>query len=1031
MANQNNKKARVPELVKQDAAAASILSKLTRDNTNKSPNSEMLNLPDIASANYDRIQNNEDVVQLFPDVELCIQILTSCVISPNDMLSNKLTYIPPELKLPMELKRSLLEKIEEYIEKTYKINSNMSTILRESLFTKGAYIEAIIPEASLDDIISDYKSGSGIGVGYGFEAYLNSKLTPTFNYLGQNNRVGLSFTNEANHIVSFGNLQETKNTLVFSEEELCISITDNPKVLSMRDAMLKNIEKRTARKRITKEDANYDRLDNFFRDGTKYQYKHFIQVKTKDDASRRSIGSPLVMKLPVECVLPVHATNDASKHIGYFVLLDQSGSPLDPTQYLGQDEEYNWDQSNVESGTRFALTRKAKEAILGITKKDVRLNQLENIYSDLVESMIKKKLETGAYGDLVDIKKNADIFKVMFLRALRAKQTKLLFLPKELVQFYAFEYRDNGTGKSLMEKVTVLYSLRAIMLFSRLMAYIKNSTNRTTVNATLDDDEPDPEGRMEQIISETLKLRQSQFPLGIVKLNDLTTWAQHLGINYKIQGGGLPNMDISIEDGAPSKTIPDEELDRSIKEYIFMAFGLTPEVVESGYSSEFATTVVAKNLLLAKRVTRLQEQFTVMLTEHIQKLIINDNYLLDELKKIIDNNKSKLRKALKGNKEQQNIDNIKDNEIVDYVLETYVNEITVELPQPEMFQAQSAKEAFDSYRASIDETADVVFSTEALVDEYFGAMSGKVDTIKAIFKASLLLKYITKNNYIPELTDFLTKDDDGNPVFNALDDYKSFATSLGESFIPFIKSSLKDKVKLDEKIQKAEDAANYTGGSDYDSGGESDYSSDDQGTDEGGEEGATGDDNMDDNPDDTGDTDSGDDTGGDDGGFPSLDDEGEGGGEGEGDEGGDEGGLDDFDMDMGDEEGGDEGSGDNDSSKKTYRSPEEIALNERLLDARIKKEEALAEKAKANAVEAKQKAGLDPNEPLGEPNEEESDNLDGGEGQGEDEETEGENPEDQGQEPTGENDQEVDTKEGSLVNRKLKYDPSVSVFNNW
>lgn len=1027
MANQNNKKARVPELVKQDAAAASILSKLTRDNTNKSPNSEMLNLPDIASANYDRIQNNEDVVQLFPDVELCIQILTSCIISPNDMLSNKLTYIPPELKLPMELKRSLLEKIEDYIEKTYKINSNMSNILREALFTKGAYIEAIIPEASLDDIISDYKSGNGIGIGYGFETYLNNKLTPNFNYLGQTNKVGLTFTNEANPIVSFNNLNETKDNLVFSEEDLGISITDNPKILSMKDAMLKNIEKRfTNRHRISKEDVNYDKLDTFFRDGSKYQYKHFIQVKTKDDASRRSIGSPLVMKLPVECVLPVHATNDVSKHLGYFVLLDQTGSPLDPSQYLGQDEEYNWDQSNVESGTRFALTRKAKEAILGITKKDVKLNQLEDIYSSLVESMIKKKLETGAYGDLVDIKKNADIFKVMFLRALRAKQTKLLFLPKELVQFYAFEYRDNGTGKSLMEKVTVLYSLRAIMLFSRLMAYIKNSTNRTTVNATLDDDEPDPEGRMEQIISETLKLRQSQFPLGIVKLNDLTTWAQHLGINYKIQGGGLPNMDISIEDGAPSKTIPDEELDRSIKEYIFMAFGLTPEVVESGYSSEFATTVVAKNLLLAKRVTRLQEQFTVMLTEHIQKLIVNDNYLLDDLKQIINNNKSKLRKALKGNKEQQSINNIKDDEIVDYVLETYVSEMVVELPQPEMFQAQSAKESFDAYKTSIDETADIVFSSEALVDEYFGAMSGKVDTIKAIFKASLLLKYITKNNYIPELTEFLTKDDDGNPIFNALDDYKEFATSLGESFIPFIKSSLKDKVKLDEKIQKAEEAANDTGGSDYDTGDESNDDTGESGTEESEEEGETGNDDMGDNPDDTGDTDSGDDTGGDDDGFPSMDDEGEGSGE-EGDEG--EGGLDDFDMDMGDEGGEEKTSGD--SSKKSYRSPEEIALNEKLLDARIKKEEALAEKAKANAVEAKQKAGLDPTQPLGELNEEESNNDDGGEDKGEDGETEGENPEDQEQESSKDTNQEVDTKEGSLVNNKLKYDPKVSVFNNW
>lgn len=1028
MANQSTKKARMPNLVNRDAPAASVLSKLTRDNTNKSPNSNMLNLPDIASANYDRIQNNEDVVQLFPDVELCIQILTSCIISPNDMLSNKLTYTEPMLRLPVEIKKTLMDKIEDYIETTYGINNKMTTILRESLFTKGSYIEAIIPEASLDDIISDYTSGSqGLGVGYAFESYINRVLSPKYDYLGADSKVGLTITKENNYIVNINSKLETKENLLFTEDDLCLSITDNPKILSIKQARLDNIEKRFSKKsNISREDDKYNKLDNFFRDSNKYQPKEFIHVKTKDDASRKSIGSPLVMKLPVESVLPVHATNDASKHLGYFVLLDQNGSPLDPSQFKSMDEEYDWDQSNVESGTRFSLIKKAKDAMLGITKKDIRLNQLEDIYSDLVESMIRKKLETGAYGDLVDIKRNADIFKVMFIRALKSKQTKLLFLPKELVQFYAFEFRDNGTGKSLMEKVTVLYSLRAIMLFARLLAYVKNSTNKTTVNATLDDDDPDPEGRMEQIISETLKLRQSQFPLGIVKLNDLTTWAQHLGINYKIQGGGLPNMDINIEDSSTSKTIPDDELDRSIKEYIFMAFGLTPEVVESGYSSEFATTVVAKNLLLAKRVTRLQEQFTFMLSEHIKKLIINDGYLLEELKKILNNNKSKIKKFIKSNKEQQDISNFKDEEIIDYVIDTYVNEIKVELPQPEMFQAQSAKEAFDSYRTSIEDTIDIVFSSDALVEEYFGTMSGKVDSIKSIFKASLLLKYINKNSYLPELTEFLTKDDDGKPIFNALEEYKDFATNLGESFVPFIKSTLKDKVKLDEKIQKAEEASDdSSSGDDYNGEGEYDENEESQTDNTENNEGSNQPDDTSNDTTDSGDTDEPDISSGSDDGFDNMD-SGESGEEG----GEDFGGLDDFSMDEGEDNNSDN-SNTSGGSGRSYRTPEEIALNERLLDARIKKEEALAEKAKANAIEAKQKAGLNPNISLGDVNDEENNGNEGNENNKEDEEGNRENNENQDNEPNGEGNSEVDTKEGSLVNSKLKYDSRVSVFNNW
>ena len=52
---------------------------------------------------------------------------------------------------------------------------------------------------------------------------------------------------------------------------------------------------------------------------------------------------------------------------------------------------------------------------------------------------------------------------------------------------------------------------------------------------------------------------------------------------------------------------PDTELEEELDKRAIMALGLTPEIVDTGFSPEFATTVVANNVLLAKRVIRIQE----------------------------------------------------------------------------------------------------------------------------------------------------------------------------------------------------------------------------------------------------------------------------------------------------------------------------------------------------------------------------------------------------------------------------------------
>lgn len=938
MQEKNNVKIKLPKLIKENPVAAALISKLNKDTRTNNITPQNSNIQAISTSINEKIKSNEDIVQLFPDTELCIQILTSSIISPNDMISNKLKYKAPDIKLPTTIKDTILQEIENYIEKNYDLNSKLSIILRESLFTKGAYIEAIIPESSLDDIISQYQfknNNAAQNTKLSFEQFNTKMFNPTYDFLSKNDTSYNLFptvSNEDNKsfTLNFSTDAATDNNVFkITQEDLNIEITDNFKVLNFSEFLINNIENTTKAKLHTLNMSREDELelDKWFKPAGNFIYKDYLEVNTMDGSSRESYGKPLVFKLPVESVIPVHVMNNPSKHLGYFVMLDNNGIPVIGNLNTTENTEYT-DFININNDSKLNLIQKAKAGLLGMTKKEPILSNIEEMYSSIVEKMLKNKLKNGLFGDLVDMKDNYDIYRIMFNRALHNQQTKILFLPSELVAFYAFDYRENGTGKSLLEKSSVLYSIRAILLFSRIMAYLKNSTTITEVNTVIDEKDPNPDSTMEMIKSETLKLRQAALPLGITAVNDLQEWASMSGIRYKFQHPGLPTTEINTSDMSTSKTIPDDELDRIIKEYIIMSFGLTPEIVEAGYNSDFATTVTAKNLLLAKRTTQMQNIFLPQICEHIRKLLVNDKTVINKINSIVSNNLTEIKRNLnkdKNNEENIKFDKIGKNKLIEYITEKFINEVEVLLPKPETQEANNIKQAFEDYESTLTTVMDLMFSTESFPSEFAGDISNFTDQLKSMFKTVLIKSWISNNNYLPELSQFLTKDDDGKPTFDILSDYTSFLDSVSEAFIPFMKTRTKKVSKLNEKISKATDASGNDDYGSYDDGdndnandADDDYGDDDNldNNDEFGEEGddldAEG--NMDDEP---------------------------------GDMGSDE------NMDLGDDFGDDMGLDDSSNDKPAEGESE---TDIKLKEAKIETEKARAEKERATAELQRAKA---------------------------------------------------------------------------
>lgn len=788
-----NLQKRVTNHIKKDPNGAALFSKMIANPDKKKIDINNLNFINISQQTNSLLRNNEDILDLFPDTQLGIRILTSSILSPNDMVSDKLTFTSPDIRLPSSVKMILTDTIKDYIYSNYSFLDNLNTIVEEALITKGAYVQAIIPEASVDDVIHQRVKESI------FSTESLVKLVDD-NYKGE-----FEISNES-FVTHVYNGKSDK----ISQEDLGVNITNNYNILNVRNIALEAMEDFNLNKLNTglTFGPSTEDLDDLFINPNTYKYQRVQEITNGKDASRLSLSKPLVMKLPVDSVVPIHVVGDPSKHIGYFVLLDENGNPIDykSLEYTNDAMMQSFLQYESNTGmNRFSLVDKAKANLNQQVGKDIILNNLSDLYSNVVGSMIEKRLKLGNLWKLGEIDDVADVYRTMLTRALKHQRTNLLYLPKELVNYFAYDYRDNGTGKSLMEKNSVLYSIRAILLFTKLMAQVKNSVTNTKVTVNLDEDDPDPEKTIADITNLAMHSRRTIFPFGVINVKDLSQWAQSLGFYFDFKGNGIPNMEVNFEDTSTNKTIPDTAIDEDIRRMIFMGFGIPAELMDAGIQPEFATTVVSNNILFAKYILQLQKKTNRCLKDLVRKIILNDGVLQAKFRNTIIENITDIKKHMKSELrlEDDEVDKrLTTTSVCNYIIKKYAMELEVTLPEPEVSEADSLQKALDAYKSNLESYLDLILDSGVLTDKYLGKFSGEIDGIKGLVKAVLIKKWAEENNFLPEVSEILTKDIDDKPFIDLNDELSNFINSLAEFVVPIFKTIDKEKTNLDKKMDK-------------------------------------------------------------------------------------------------------------------------------------------------------------------------------------------------------------------------------------
>jgi hypothetical protein len=451
---------------------------------------------------------------------------------------------------------------------------------------------------------------------------------------------------------------------------------------------------------------------------------------------------------------------------------------------------------------------------------------------DIIETDLKNRLENGIHKTKLEIVRQNELYRVMLSRTLSGQFTRILYLPVDIVTYYALKYHDNGTGKSLLDNLRVLLSLRAILLFSKVMAQAKSSISLTHVNMTLDPNDPDPKKTIEMSINEIIKMRQQYFPLGINTPMDLVDWIQRAGFEFTFEGHpGLPQTKFEFESKNIQHQIPDSDLDESLRKQTIMAFGLSPETVDNGFNSEFATTVVSNNILLSKRVLQTQGEFTPHVTDYARKIVQNDFKLRSELKKVIKENISKLDKYLTAVEI-----NMKDNDpekFVEYIIDKFALELEITLPKPDITAIENQSAAFDQYSEALDKAITHWVSSEFMTSDLIGEASNNIDAIKSTLKSYYLRKWMAENGYMVELSDIVTADEDGIPVLDIYEMTKDH-----------IQGVLRAALKLIQKLQATKLAATQDIADLGSEGSGPDTNSSDTSSDTGDDSGDSGGDDM-------------------------------------------------------------------------------------------------------------------------------------------------------------------------------------------
>jgi hypothetical protein len=602
--------------------------------------------------------------------------------------------------------------------------------------------------------------------------------------------------------------------------------------------------KPTSLERETFSDRNI--IDKIFRkidDINSYNTDVLELKKLKNDSqtARENLDEPIFINYPAEAVIPIFKPGAPSEHVGYLALHDEEGNPLSKAKPVNYYRELaNGYNSRMTVNTMASsLIQQGKTMFEGFSNKLDEARQLEmlsRIHSNAIIKDILDRLKNGLYGKNLDVGDSAEVSRIMFYRALRGQRTRVLFVPKEVMSYMAFDYDNRGFGISLLDNMKVLISLRIQFMLAQLRAGIMNSIPETLVTLRIDEKDPDPRKTIQIANVMALQSRSnSGLIIGASNVQTIEDRVNQSNIRMAIESDNpkIPQIGHDVTKTTADIPTPDNEVAEGIKRDTIMGTGLTPDMVDNSLSTEFAANVLQGNFITSLIAFQKQDRFNPLLTDFVRKTISVSPYLHKRLREIIRDNLEEIIENIKeasGDKtlSVKGLASSAIEVLIDGIIDKFISAFEVNLPAPPNDNHESKAEQLQQYEERVDKAIEFVISQdvipESLVSEDGESM---VEQYAKIVKGDLLRDWMLENNYMPEIMNYITVSDDGVQTYEKNKAIRDLTIKTVKAMTEFFKEG-KNIADSTSAVLKANDMVIED---DYSSSSSSDTDSDSSGGD--------------------------------------------------------------------------------------------------------------------------------------------------------------------------------------------------------
>ena len=723
-------------------------------------------LTEIASSTKKKIDEIKNLRLLAPEIDQARSIVVSSIISPTELQTDCISVKVDDPGLTTELNNKITGKLTSFYNNVYQLAPKLAEWLGTAGFEEGAKPLLVLPRNQLDvlNIVADQwdpetlkefrqckaeaiKSTEGL-TSHIDDNSIRESLENLVTAQLEVGKIGKEFMSDEEKKKRRKpgdpaplSAEELAHTLVAnsfkllrtSEQGDCITVTRDVRALG-------NLERRTD-EAVARLEKQAERQVSGFVADSEGSAQPSVPVFTVSDIIKNGDGDlPLVIELPCDSVIPVCAPRDHKNHIGYYILIDETGQPV-RGQYAfttGVDQDVNQRLAQNAAKAIFGGAAISTYQSAGMTNVQT-LDKMTQIFSVAVNHLLEERLKKdGLYG--LDINVHEAVGKSIFFNLLAKNKIKMVFVPASMMVYYRFLHREDGTGKTFLEDIAYVLALRCTLTVAKMMAAIEAATKHTKIEVQVDEKNHNPIQTLEIVRNSWLSKKTPQFTTDPMTAAE-SIINRHLSIVPKGLVGNTDNLEVTTDTGYGQSQAPDNDLMDQLNNWVGMGLKIPPSALNQLSEAEYSKSVATSNLFFSNAVRGWQNTIKPFNKKFVVNHIMCNHRLLAEIRQLIiddmrgtptatkDSNTGVVKRDDPSEHESQDAET--NDETVDETLKRVLATVEVVLPPPNMAATKAKYEEVSSQVDAIDKILEKIYPDDFAVNDEAKGLMGCVRAIIA------------------------------------------------------------------------------------------------------------------------------------------------------------------------------------------------------------------------------------------------------------------------------------------------------------